>query len=506
MRLGTIVGAGGLFAIAALAAGAGTARADGDLSKVKHLVYIMQENRSFDNMFGVLPYVPGSPYHTCTDKEKLTDHRCVDGLTCTVDSSGNYTCSNSNPDEEGNPVFAHHQTDLCNPSGLDHGWDQSHHEANWLYPNETFLWSPNDGFVLQNDTDNGPTEPTVHDSIGFFTQNELPFYYGLAQTFAIDDQYHCSVIGPTLPNRLYYMAATSFGHNTTAEAIPPIPVGYRPLTGTLLDLMDKLNVSWLNYYSDIPSSGYLRAYYTSHVVPIEQFATDVAAGNLPDVTYVDPNFGILDPSAESDGAPPNDVRKDDYFIWQIVSAVRNSPLWKDTVIIITRDEHGGTYDHVKPPEARQYGALNPDGISPGQCADLSNPPTSTLRGGGANCADSQGEMLAICPNFTPTGPYPSDCPNFNQYGFRVPIIVVSPFSKQHYVSHTLGDHTSLVALIEKRFMTRSGRGAHHPTLTLRDANADTLEDMLDFDHSPSLNVSLPPPPPAPSPSDPGCGG
>ncbi len=115
------------------------------------------------------------------------------------------------------------------------------------------------------------------------------------------------------------------------------------------------------------------------------------------------------------------------------------------------------------------------------------------------------DALSTCPEFTPAGPYPSSCPSFNQYGFRVPFIVVSPFAKQHYVSHTLGDHTSLVALVEKRFMSHGGGGRQHPSLTLRDARADTLEDLFDFDHSPSRDAAIPTAPPS-SPADEGCGG
>ena len=154
---------------------------------------------------------------------------------------------------------------------------------------------------------------------------------------------------------------------------------------------------------------------------------------------------------------------------------------------------------------RQHRKRTPDGIAPGQCADLSNPPASEERGAGTNCNESMDDALATCPAFTPTGRYPSSCPTFNQYGFRVPFIVVSPFAKQQYVSHTLGDHTSLVALIEKRFMNHGGGGQQYPSLTLRDANADTLEDLFDFDHSPSLDATIPTAPP-PSPDDEGCGG
>jgi phospholipase C len=472
---------------------------------------MMQENRSFDNYFGALPYVPGGPYHPCIGTNPLTrvvehqaiaDHRCVDGLTCTADASGDLTCSNFNLNDKGDQVFAFHDLRICDASGLDHGWTQSHHEANWLHPGDTLASSLNDGFVLQNESDN-PNQDVDYDTIGFYTQNELPFYYALAQTFAIDDHYHASVIGPTLPNRLYYMAGSSFGHTTTGEAIPPIPAGYRPITGTLLDLMDRYNVSWMNYYSDLPSSAYLRPYSSPHLAPIAQFASDVAAGHLADVTYIDANFGILNASKESDEAPPNNIRRGEYFVAQNVATIRNSPFWDDTIIIITYDEHGGCYDHVAPPRARQQGHRTPDGIFPGQCADLSNPPASRQPGGGANCAQSMQDATDTCPGFSATESYPATCPAFDQYGFRVPFIAVSPFAKPSYVSHTLGDHTSLVALVEKRFLTHSGRGGYHPSLTDRDRVADTLEDLFDFTNAPSHDAVIPAAPPETA-SDEGC--
>ncbi len=481
------------------------ARADGDLGKVNHLVFMMQENRSFDNYFGALPYVPGGPYHPCAGKKKRDDHQCVDGLTCQPGAGvgGELACSNFNLNLAGDKIFAFHDRRICIRSGLDHGWPESHREANWENPSGTLHSSPNDGFVRQNETDN-PHQDTDYDTIGFYTQDELPFYSRLAQTFAFDDSYHASVIGPTLPNRLYYMAATSFGHTTTGEAIPPIPDGYRPITGTLLDLMDQNNVSWMNYYSDLPASAYLRPFLSSHLAPVSQFAADVAAGHLADVTYIDADFGIIHGSTESDEAPPNSVRKGQYFVAQNITTIRNSQFWKDTIIVVTYDEHGGCYDHVPPPAVKQHHKRTPDGIAPGQCADLSSPPASEQPGAGANCSKSMADALETCSAFTPTGRYPSQCPTFNQYGFRVPFTVVSPFAKPHYVSHTLGDHTSLAALVEKRFMSQGGGGKDHPSLTLRDARADTLEDLFDFDHSPSLDTPIPSAPP-PSSSDQGCG-
>ncbi|MGZ4897267.1 MAG: alkaline phosphatase family protein, partial [Candidatus Angelobacter sp.] len=177
------------------------------------------------------------------------------------------------------------------------------------------------------------------------------------------------------------------------------------------------------------------------------------------------------------------------------------------------DEHGGFYDHAVPPRARQGHAPNPDGINPGQCADLSNPPLSLQPGKGAECSTNllsatdttTKDAADLCPQFAldPSGPYPAACANFDQYGIRVPFVAISPFSKPSYVSHTVGDHTSILALIETVFMTPTGSKQEddedetaRPHLTKRDQHANTLEDMFDFNTSPSLNtkvgVALPP--------------
>ncbi len=526
MKSKAIVVASSLCSFLSWAVFAPTAGAHGDLRKLNHVIIVMQENHSFDNYFGALPYVPGGPYHGPRHREEEEekegdgkgcskhDHSCVDGLTCRVDSLGNFSCENSNLDDDGSIVHAFHDARYCTGPDLDHSWSGSHIEANFNHPAETILSSPNDGFVLRNDStsqgqpDNSPESPTGDDTMGFYTQADLPFYYTLAQTFAIDDRYFCSVIGQTFPNRSYALAATSFGHLTTAELLPPFG-GYKPITGTFFDLLDQHGVSWTDYFSDLPTAFIFRQ--SPNAKPASTFLADAAAGTLPQVSFVDPNFGIFSTELENDEHPPTDIRKGEKFVSDVVNAVRNGPNWKDSIIFITYDEHGGFYDHVAPARAPQGGAVNPDGINPGQCADLSNPPASEQPGGGANCGVSQMEALAICPKFTSTGPYPANCPNFDQLGFRVPFIAVSPFSKPHYVSHTVGDHTSMLALIEKRFM-RSNKDREeeddrdnppHPSLTARDANADPLEDMFDFSGAPSMNTPVPTAP-GDSPDDPGC--
>ena len=462
------------------------------LARVNHVIVMMQENHSFDNYLGALPYAPGSPYHSgpCV----ATDNKCVDGLTCTADASGKLTCSNSNPEADGSAaVVAFHDPRLCVFPDLDHTWVGTHHEVNFSDPNNA-LHGTNDGFVSQNDLteqlDSGSETATDDDTIGFYTQTDLPYYYALAQTFAVDDRYFASAMAQTVPNRMYELAGTSFGHLVTSvfEAIPPAD-GYKPIGGTIFDLLDKNNVSWGEYVdtSDvtelgIPYGGLFRLPIPPHFQTLDDFMSQAAAGNLPSVAFVD--FGLVNSEH-----PPADIRAGEANVARVINAVRSGPNWKDSIIIWTYDENGGSYDHVLPPAV-----LAPDNIPPGLCADLSSPPNSETPGHGAQCGDSFDESKTLCAEHLPGEP----CAGFDQYGVRLPFVAISPFSKPAYVSHTVGDHGSILALIEKRFT-----GNQH--LTQRDANANDLEDLFDFNDAPSMGANVAPSlAPAASSSDPGC--
>jgi phospholipase C len=462
------------------------------LARANHIIVMMQENHSFDNYLGALPYAPGSPYHSgpCV----ATDNKCVDGLTCTAGTSGKLTCSNSNPEADGSAaVVAFHDPRLCVFPDLDHTWVGTHHEVNFSDPNNA-LHGTNDGFVSQNDLteqlDSGSETATDDDTIGFYTQADLPYYYAIAQTFAVDDRYFASTMAQTVPNRMYELAGTSFGHLVTSvfEAIPPTG-GYQPTGGTIFDLLDKNNVSWGEYVdtSDvtelgIPYGGLFRLPIPPHFQTLDDFMSQAAAGNLPSVAFVD--FGLVNSEH-----PPADIRAGEANVASVINAVRSGPNWKDSIIIWTYDENGGSYDHVLPP-----GVLVPDNIPPGLCADLSSPPNSETPGHGAQCGDSFDESKTLCAEHLPG----ESCAGFDQYGVRVPFVAISPFSKPAYVSHTVGDHGSILALIEKRFA-----GNQH--LTQRDANANDLEDLFDFTNVPSMGANVAPSlAPAPSSSDPGC--
>lgn len=458
------------------------------LNKVNHIIIVMMENHSFDNYFGALAYAPGSPYHTSSLGCAQNDHECVDGLTCGTGGEGGLVCSDSNPEDSGTAVVAFHNTSRCVVPDLDHSWPGSHREANFNDPNAALLSSPNDGFVRVNDgsdqPDNGVETPTDDSTMGFYTQDDLPFYYDLAQKFAIDDRYFSSVMGPTLPNRLYFMAATSFGHVDTGDAM----LGdFKPITGTISDLLDGAGISWTDYFQDGPQAT------DPHSQSVQVFLASAAgtsgAAQLPQVSFVNPSYSGPD---ENDEHPPTDIQRGQAFVSQIVSAVRGGPYWRDSVIFITYDEHGGFYDHMTPPPAPQGGARTPDGIYPGQCADLSNPPASQQPGGGVSCDASVAQVQALCPALVqnPNGAYPANCASFDQLGFRVPFLAVSPFAKPNYVSHTIGDHTSILAFIEQRFLTTGSAAGARAHLTLRDQYADTLSDLFDFEAAPSLNTPV----------------
>jgi phospholipase C len=405
-----------LFVSAATAAllslaGGGPALADGHLGNVNHVIIVMQENHSFDNYFGVLPFAPGSPYHRATPFCSITDHSCVDSLSC-YHVKGVLTCSNANPDVNSVAVKAFHSPTRCIVPDLDHGWVATHKELNFAKPNATLAYSPSNGFVRVNDAteqiDTGET-PTEDQTISYFDQTDLPFYYGLAETFAISDRQFSSVVGPTIPNRFYLMAATSFGHLTTNDTVPPAG-GYKPTTGTIFDLLDAHGVTWADYFEEEPQSFLFRAPDT-HTLPFSVFLSQAAGIGppLPSVVFIDPNLGITGTGLEDDEHPPTDIQRGQAHVSQVINAVRNGPYWKDSIIFVTYDEHGGFYDHAKPPAADQGGARTPDGIAPGQCADLSAPPGSIMPGGGAECATNPISTTDTSPQGR-RGPVPATGP------------------------------------------------------------------------------------------------
>ena len=329
----------------------------------------------------------------------------------------------SNPDPTGHAgarVFAFHDHHTCVPHDLDleHSWTGSHRE-----------WDGGamDGFTAANVD---PKDPKGRRTMAYYTRKDLPFYYDLARTFAIGDRYFCSVLGPTYPNRAYLFAGTSFG--LIENDFPPSSTEYSQ--PTILNVLDAHGVSWREYYSDVPMFlffAYVRDHPTN-VVPIAQYFTDARAGTLPQVAFLDARgFGTL--NQESDEHPPANVQVGEAFTSKVVRALMASPSWSRAALFLTYDEHGGYYDGVPPPPA-----CVPDDIPP-----------------------------RLGPGDTPAA--------FDRYGFRVPVVVVSPYARRHSVSHVVHDHTAILRFVETRFDL--------PALTRRDANADPMLEFFDFRHA-----------------------
>jgi phospholipase C len=352
------------------------------------IVVLMMENRSFDHMLQNLPAF-GQP-----DAE-------VGDLSAT------------NPDADGTPRPRYHLSEYCFDD-TSHGWTDVHTEWNH---------GAMDGFVVANNhNDLAPADGKR--AMGYYTEQDLPFFYALANTFALADHNFSSVLGPTFPNREYLYAATSFGHIGNDLFNDEMPTIFQELTAAKVD--------WRIYYTDLPGAGIFLGTltkYLDNVAKVSNFFTDAQAGMLGQLNLVDPKLGA-GAASRNDFHPPGDVQQGEKFLSDVVNALMQSPQWPHSALIVTFDEHGGIYDHVPPPPA-----CAPDDIAP---------------------------MLG-------NGDTPGD---FANYSVRVPLIVVSPYAKPHFVSHAVYDHTSITRFIETRFKL----GA----LTKRDANADPLTDLFDF--------------------------
>jgi phospholipase C len=395
----------------------GASAPDGASIPIDTIVVIMMENRSFDHYFEDLP------------NQGWTD---VDVAPVAATDAGPDAAQATNPGVDGTPVPFAHGTQLCF-ADTNHSWDGTHQEIDN---------GKMDGFALAND---GTHEDPMIGPPGFlsgaramtyYTKDDLPFMYWAAQNFAIGDRYFSSVPGPTWPNREYFYAATSWGETTTGS----FPT---PTSPTVLDSLGAAGVSW-GYYTpgELPtttifvnSPGY--ASYSSNVFSFDQFTAAATAGTLPHVVILDPSL-FPEGYDNSDEHPPAVMQVGEAWRAGAVQTLLDSPQWARMAVFLLYDEHGGLYDHVPPPPA-----CPPDSTPP----KLSTPDGGTYGG-------------------------------FDEYGVRLPFVVLSPYAKGHYVSHQVFDHTSVLRFIEARF----GLAA----LTKRDANALAPWDVFDFTANPNL--------------------
>jgi phospholipase C len=395
-----------------------------------HLVIVMQENHSFDNYLGMLPR-RGQPL--------------ADGFT--FNAAGEPT--NWNPVGSDRMYVYHQSGEVGSQDTGSQSWNDSHRQING---------GAMDGFAAT-----GPG------SMGYYTDEDLPFYYSLANTFCLANRWFCSVPAQTYPNRRFLMSGTANGIISTD--IDNVTTNYPP-NGTIWDLLSTYNINWTNYFSDAPTSIIMFDTALKHPLnyaSIAEFFVDAAAGTLPAVSLVDCDMGVVtgeigglispypvptfaqvstvvDNTAQSE-EHPQDIQLGESFVASVTNAVMSGPAWQRTLMVWLYDEHGGYYDHVAPPSAPAPDAVPPD-LEPG---------------------DAPG--------------------GYDLYGPRVPVVVVSPYAKPHAVSNVVHDHTSVLATIEQQW--------NLPSLTYRDANAASLIDFLD-----TTRMSFPDPPTLAEPANP----
>ena len=439
------------------------------IPKIKHIVVLMMENHSYDNYLGMLAgrgdglqlAADGSPgaVNVLPDGQQIQAHR----LLSTVQTAGN-------------------------PSQT---WNASH---------ISYAGGTCGGFASSVQQTVPGADPAV--PMGYWTEADLPFYYGLARAFPVADRWFCSCMGPTFPNRRFLIAGTAHG---LIDDLPWDLVDY-PEAGTIFDALTSNGISWVNYHNVRPAKvlikralgtpglialrrvaqlgrwlpGVLNAArgnksFTADLYPLgfarcvrhlrttQQFFADAAAGALPAVSIVDPDFGAY--SEEN----PQDISLGESFAAAVVNAVTHGPAWESTMLLWIYDEHGGYYDHVPPPEA-----VPPDDV-PAHNWQLSLP--SLLR---VALTPLLRKSLANLKN-ADAGPA-----TYDRYGFRVPAVIVSPYARPDFVLSDVLDHTSVLKLIEEKW--------NLPPLTRRDAAAISPLGALDLDAPPAFLT--PPPLPA----------
>jgi phospholipase C len=383
-----------VFAALALLTCGGPAnnQAANDLAPIQHTVFIIKENRTFDNYFGRFPN--------------------ADGATTGVTSTGQVVPLSSMPDS--------YQANLCN---------------GWACAMQAFNKGKMDKFDL--------TTGGTLDAYTQMTEQGISNYWAYARRFTLADHYFTSVHGPSLPNHLFTVAAQSGGvidnvdNSTSGKNCDGSPSGTVSVIDdngnvtqqspcfefqTLPDLLENAGVSW-KYYGELSVLSTIRHISNSgllkqRMAASSQFMSDAANGNLPAVSWVLPPTGTSE-------HPPESACTGENWTVELLNAVMQSSDWKTTAVFFTWDDFGGLYDHVPPPQVDRMGL-----------------------------------------------------------GPRTPMLIISPFAKRGYVSHTVYEQSSILKFVERRY--------HLQPLTARDRAASDTLDSFDFSQAPQPPLILSP--------------
>jgi phospholipase C len=463
---------------------------------VNHVIFVLQENRSFDSYFGMLnPYRAAHGWNIGDDQHQYDVDGIDDKLT---------TISNKNDEGTFFPLF--HTTSSC-LDDMSSAWLESFGDVS-RFDFTTTRPILMDGFVhtaegfAKSGSGSGAFTDTIGERAMAFYQDtsttgaaELNYYYFMASQFALSDRWFSPVASKTIPNRL----ATMSGGTTQGYVFDPGNDDHAPQLNakTIFQLLDENHISWKLYYSATNANGGPSTTFTyfgysgkyifrnpdgtltvdaSHIAPISQYFTDVQNNTLPSFAYVEANFGHAD---EHPGSGQS-ILTGQAQISNIVNSLMASPSWPDSVLFFTFDEGGGPYDHV-PPVPGHTNQNTSAALAPleGDIGPIAVNPDTFLP-----CQPATAGVFTNHCDLRPTSPgaHPADAAAAGnsgfgaQLGFRVPNFIVSPFARRHYVGHTAMDHTAIIHFVEERF--------NLPALTKRDAAQPDLLDFFDFTGKP----------------------
>jgi phospholipase C len=344
-----------------------------DRSGIDHVVVAMMENRSFDHLLGWLRPADGRQaglVYTDSQGNALSTHRLA-------------------PDFQG-----------CAHPDPDHSYDGARVEYNGGRCDGWLRAGSNDAYA-----------------IGYYARADLPFLGLAALDWTVCSRYFAAIMGPTYPNRIYQHAAVT---DRLDDSLAPSTLP------TIWDRLSDAGLSGRYYHSDRSFLELWGTKYSSISQSYDQFLSDCASGQLPEVAFVDPPLQGEDDGTSSDDHPHGDIRAGESWLYQTYRAVTTGRQWAHTVLVINFDEWGGFFEHIPPTEA------------------------------------------------------PDVDPAFALRGFRVPCIIVSPFSAPGAINRETYDHTSILKMIEWRWDL--------PALSARDEAANNLADALDFNR---LHRSVP---------------
>jgi phospholipase C len=504
------------------------------IQAVSHVIFMLQENHTFDNYFGML-----NPYRQANGMNVGSD-----GVRYDVDGIDDKLSSVSNEDDEGTSykLFKFKTTCIDDETSA---WLASYGDVNrYDFLNTRPILG--DGFVhnaegYAKSCANGGgscsgafTDTSGERSMGYYDQTFLNYYYYMASEFALSDRWFSPIASKSIDNRV----ATFTGGTTQGLVKDPGGDDHLPQLSinNIFEELDTAKVSWKIYYTvtqgfcldddDCGTSGgdrypatdfsdlsYSYQYLyenpahaackaptvgssavgdstnsfcidTAHIAPLSTFYSDLAHSTLPSFSFIEAGYGNND---EHPGSGQS-ILEGQAQVAKVLNTFMTSPEWKSSIFFLSYDEGGGPYDHVPPVPG--HSNQNTDS-SLGSIPDISAIAVSP----DANkpCVPSGGTPTTHCDlASSDPGANSKDAAAINgfgaQLGFRLPNMIVSPFTKKHYVSHTPMDHTAVIKFVENRFI---GSSTH---LTARDAAQPNLLEFFDFSSPP---WATPPTPPSP---------